>query len=126
MHESDAVVIPSRTAYPEGLPLTIYEALCSRTPIIASDHPMFRAHLRDGETALTFPSGDAAALSRAVLRLLSSASLYESLSIAAEQTWRRLQIPVTWGDFLAAWLRDDAEGDRWLRANSLACGRYVA
>src|SRR5262249_5226819 len=37
MREADAVVIPSRHEYPEGLPLTIYEALAARTPIIASD-----------------------------------------------------------------------------------------
>jgi glycosyltransferase involved in cell wall biosynthesis len=126
MRQADAVVIPSRTAYPEGLPLTIYEALSSRTPIIASDHPMFRRHLRDGETAMTFRSGDAAALARAVSRLMSSPSLYASLSTVAEQTWQSLQLPVTWGEFLVASLRDEDEGERWLRANSLAHGRYVA
>ena len=45
MRRADAVVIPSRHDYPEGLPLTIYEALAARTPIIASDHPMFRGAL---------------------------------------------------------------------------------
>lgn len=46
MREADLVVIPSRHAYAEGVPMTIYEALCSRTPIIASDHPMFQNNLK--------------------------------------------------------------------------------
>ena len=41
MQEADIVFVPSRHAYREGMPSTIYEALCSRTPIVASDHPMF-------------------------------------------------------------------------------------
>jgi glycosyltransferase involved in cell wall biosynthesis len=125
MREADAVVIPSRTEYPEGFPLTIFEALSARTPIVASDHPMFRRHLRDGETAVTFRSGDAAAVPRAVSRLVSSPSLYEALSVVAEQTRQRLQLPVTWGEFLVAALSDNGGGDQWLRANSLARGEYV-
>jgi glycosyltransferase involved in cell wall biosynthesis len=38
MREADCVVVPSRSEYPEGFPMTINEALYSRTPIIASDH----------------------------------------------------------------------------------------
>ena len=34
MREHDAVVVPSRHDYPEGLPATLYEALCSRTPLV--------------------------------------------------------------------------------------------
>ena len=45
----------------EGLPLTIYEALAARTPIIASDHPMFRGALVHQENALVYPAGDAQA-----------------------------------------------------------------
>ena len=54
MRAADAVIVPSRHSYAEGLPMTIYEALCSRTPIVASDHPMFRGRLVDGESALIF------------------------------------------------------------------------
>jgi len=43
MRSADAIVIPSRHEYPEGLPLTIYEALAARTPIVASDHQCFSA-----------------------------------------------------------------------------------
>ncbi len=39
MRNHDVVLVPSRHAYPEGLPMTLYEALCTRTPLVASDHP---------------------------------------------------------------------------------------
>ena len=61
MHAHDAVVVPSQHAYPEGLPMTIYDAYCSRSPLIASDHPMFRSKVIDDETAVVFGAGDASA-----------------------------------------------------------------
>ena len=42
MTAADLIVVPSRTAYPEGFPLTMFEAIASRTPIVCSDHPMLR------------------------------------------------------------------------------------
>jgi glycosyltransferase involved in cell wall biosynthesis len=47
MRDHDGVVVPSHWAYPEGLPMTLYEALCTRTPLIASDHPMFARKIRN-------------------------------------------------------------------------------
>ncbi len=54
MHEHDMVLVPSRHSYPEGLPMTIYDAYCSRTPLVASDHPMFQSKVEHGTTALIF------------------------------------------------------------------------
>jgi glycosyltransferase involved in cell wall biosynthesis len=42
MRESDAVLVPSRHDYPEGLPNTIFEAFASRSPLIASDQSRIR------------------------------------------------------------------------------------
>jgi glycosyltransferase involved in cell wall biosynthesis len=75
MREADIVVIPSRTAYPEGFPLTIYEALTARTPIVASDHPMFRQHLRDRKTAVTFRSGEPRDLAAAITNIMKDPNL---------------------------------------------------
>ena len=58
MRRADIVVVPSRHEYPEGMPLTIYEALSARTPIVASDHPMFGRVLIDQETAVIFKAGN--------------------------------------------------------------------
>jgi glycosyltransferase involved in cell wall biosynthesis len=106
MREADVVVIPSRHEYPEGLPLTIYEALAARTPIVASDHPMFREALVDGKSAVMFPAGDVAKLAEVVSRLLHDDRLYESLSLQSADAWARIQLQVTMGDLLEAWLSD--------------------
>src|SRR4028119_1664365 len=80
MKEADVVLVPSRHEYPEGFPLAITHSLCARTPIIASDHPMFLDNLKDGLSAMIFPAGNAGALSECIEKLLSNPELYWSLS----------------------------------------------
>jgi glycosyltransferase involved in cell wall biosynthesis len=120
MQEADAVVVPSRHSFPEGLPLTLYEALTSRTPVIASDHPMFRGHLRDGESALVFPAGEARALAACVERLFGDPALYEKLSLGSAETWHRMQCPVKWGAMIERWVRSEPADREWLTAHTLA------
>ena len=55
MRDHDAVLVPSHWAYPEGLPMTLYEALCTRTPLVTSNHPMFALKIHDRKNALVFP-----------------------------------------------------------------------
>ncbi|WP_336973136.1 glycosyltransferase [Sphingobium aromaticiconvertens] len=107
MRDSAAVIIPSRHSYPEGLPLTIYEALSSRTPIVASDHPMFSGHLIDGVTAMSFAERDPVGLANAVERLLADPALYGKLSDASTDTWRAMQCDTKWGDLLHHWMAND-------------------
>jgi glycosyltransferase involved in cell wall biosynthesis len=121
MRAADAVIIPSRHEYPEGLPLTIYEALAARTPIIASDHPMFHGALSHQETALVFPAGEVEALADAIRRLTTDASLYARLSENSERAWQALQLPVAWGELIERWLADDQD---WLCEHRLNSGRY--
>jgi glycosyltransferase involved in cell wall biosynthesis len=106
MRSADCVVIPSRHEYPEGLPLTIYEALSARTPIIASDHPMFKGALVDEQSALIFRAGDVAGLAAAIRRLREQPDLYAMLSANSEEAWQALQLPVSWGELLEKWLAD--------------------
>lgn len=120
MRAADAVVVPSRHAFPEGLPLTLYEALTSRTPLIASDHPMFAGHLRDGESALLFPAGSVAGLADAISRLFDNATLYETLSRQSHLAWQRMQCPVKWGPLIERWVNDAPDDRAWLQAHSLA------
>jgi glycosyltransferase involved in cell wall biosynthesis len=120
MRAADAVVVPSRHAYPEGLPLTIYEALCSRTPLVASDHPMFRSNIVHEESALIFRAGDPSALAEQVQRLMNDADLYARLSRNGAGAWERLQLPVTWDKLIDAWLADDPPSRAWLLEHSLA------
>lgn len=92
MQSADAVIVPSRHSFPEGLPLTLYEALASRTPTIASDHPMFAGHLSDGESALIFPAADSGALAAKIDQLLSDPALYARISHGSAQAWQRMQL----------------------------------
>ena len=124
MREADVVIVPSRHEYPEGLPLTIYEALSARTPIIASDHPMFRNVLVDRESALIFPAGDAQKLASTIERLLSDPALYARLSQTSEKAWNAIQLPVQMGSFLESWLSNDRNRLNWIKAHALTSGRY--
>lgn len=117
MRDADLVVIPSRHGYPEGFPMTIYEALCSRTPIIASNHYMFRERLIHQVNALIFPSGDSEKLAHCFEQLISSSDLYRSLSQESLNTWRSLQIPVKWGELVNCWLFDSSESKQFLFNN---------
>lgn len=124
MRESDIVLVPSRHDYPEGFPMTIYEALCSRTPIIASDHPMFRGKLIQQKNSLIFAAGNSADLASCIEKLVSSPELYEQLSSASSEAWNSLQIPVKWADFIDSWLSETPKAKQWLMDHCLASGRY--
>jgi len=124
MRESDVVLVPSRHEYPEGFPLTIHHALCARTPIIASDHPMFRNSLEHGLNAMIFPAGNSAVLADCIEKLHSNSALYLKLSTASYDTWNQLQIPVKWADLIKRWLCDSHENQQWLFDHRLSSGRY--
>lgn len=124
MREADIVLIPSRHEYPEGFPLTIYEALCSRTPIVASDHPMFVHNLKHEINAMIFPSGNSVALAECLEKLLSDPALYHQLSATSYETWKQLQIPVKWADLIKCWLFDSSEDRQWLFNHRLSSGFY--
>jgi glycosyltransferase involved in cell wall biosynthesis len=79
MGAADVLVMPSRW---EGLPLTLLEAMAAGTPVVATAVRGIRELVADGETALLVPPGDAAALGRAVVRILEDQALCEKLSAA--------------------------------------------
>jgi glycosyltransferase involved in cell wall biosynthesis len=64
-------------------PIKVFEAMAAGRPIVASDLPSTREVLRDGESALLVPPGDAAALAAALRRLLADHALAERLARAA-------------------------------------------
>ena len=74
-----------QTSYKEGWGLTVMEAaqLCKTT--IASDVPGLCDSVRDGETGILFPSGDAAACASAMEKIYSDAELRASLGKNAKR-----------------------------------------
>jgi glycosyltransferase involved in cell wall biosynthesis len=82
---ADLFVLPSLN---EGLPLSVLEAMAMRTPVIATAIGGTIELVRDGETGLLFPPGDAAALAGAIGRLLGDPSLAARLR---EKALRRVE-----------------------------------
>ncbi len=74
-----------QTSYKEGWGLTVMEAaqLCKTT--IASDVPGLRDSVRDGETGILFPSGDAAACASAMEKIYDDAEWRANLGRNAKR-----------------------------------------
>lgn len=75
-----AVIFPSAK---EGWGMSNIEAAACGTPVVASDSPGLRESVRDGETGLLVPHGDADALAAALLRLAGQPPLVAALGRAA-------------------------------------------
>jgi glycosyltransferase involved in cell wall biosynthesis len=77
---ADVVIHPSDW---EGLPLVVVEAMSAARPVVATAVPGTRELLRDGVDGLLVPSGDAAALGRALGVVLDDPGLACRLGAAA-------------------------------------------
>lgn len=124
MHDNDVVLVPSRHEYPEGMPNVIYEGLCSRTPLVVSDHPMFGTRVKDGQDCLVFPAGSVEALVESIEKLLGDPALYEALSRNAEQACGNYLIGAPWGDLIEHWLAHTPDDDAWLADHALTAPRF--
>jgi glycosyltransferase involved in cell wall biosynthesis len=119
MRDGDIVVVPSWYEYPEACPFTIYEAFCTHTPLVASNHPMFRGNLQHEVNAMIFPACYPKKIAECIIELLSQPSLYAQISAASDISWQHLQIPVKWADFIEKWLYSSTVNDRWLHSHCL-------
>jgi glycosyltransferase involved in cell wall biosynthesis len=77
----DLFVLPSLF---EGLPLSILEAMAAGKPVIATAVPGTREAVREGETGLLFPPGDAPALAHAITSVLADQGLAARLGRAGQ------------------------------------------
>jgi glycosyltransferase involved in cell wall biosynthesis len=78
---ADVVVVPSKR--PDPLPNSALEALAAGVPVVAAAHGGLPEIVRDGETGLLVPPGDARALAAALRRLADDPSLRERMGVAA-------------------------------------------
>jgi glycosyltransferase involved in cell wall biosynthesis len=116
---ADIVVVPSHREYTEGFPLTMFEAIGSRTPIVCSDHPMFVPVMKDGVHAAMFSGSDASAFADAIRRVLTDPGLYARLSANAEMTWAALKGPADWRTMLTKWILE-GRGSDWIEQHMLS------
>jgi glycosyltransferase involved in cell wall biosynthesis len=126
MREHDLVVVPTRHEFGEGMPGTIYEGFCSRTPVLLSDHPVFIKRFRDRQHVMIFRERDPDDLAARIVELISTPALYNLLSVNSLAAWQQLQLPVGWGMLITSVLRGEPSDHKWLRDHSLGSGRYDA
>jgi len=80
---SDLFVLP--TAYREGIPRVLMEAAAMALPIVTTDAAGCREVVQDRVNGLLVPLRDAAAVTRAILRLLQQPELRRRLGQAAQR-----------------------------------------
>lgn len=76
----------------EGTPLTVFEAMAARRPIVATDADGLAEVLRDGDNALVVPKRDSTALARAIVRLMDDGELRDRLAANARRAANRYDI----------------------------------
>jgi glycosyltransferase involved in cell wall biosynthesis len=103
MRGASLACVPSRHSYHEGMPLTLTEALASRTPVIVSDHPVMARAFRDGEGLRFFPAGDAGALAQTAQSILADPAEYRRLSQATAAAYARVECKALMPDLIARW-----------------------
>lgn len=89
------VVSPSRTAtddVAETLLMVNLEAQASGRPVVTTDHGGIPEYVRDGETALVVPEGDAPALAAAIIRVLSDDALAAALGTSGPSAVARFDV----------------------------------
>jgi glycosyltransferase involved in cell wall biosynthesis len=115
---ADVVAVPSQPDCTEGFPLTMFEAIASRTPIVCSAHPMFVPVMKDGMTAAVFPPGKPKAFADAIERVLTDADLYARLSRNADISWAALEGPADWRTMMREYILHGASSP-WLAEHRL-------
>jgi glycosyltransferase involved in cell wall biosynthesis len=120
MRDSDTVVVPSRHCYAEGLPNTVFEALASRSPLIASDHPTFVEWLRPGVDSLRFKAGHPQGLAEQVERLIDEPGLYARLSRKSASALSGLYVGIEWTELITHFIEDPLCTGDWVEDYSLA------
>lgn len=89
---ADAVIVPSvldSTGDRDGLPNVVLEAMASGLAIVATDMGAIASAIRDDETGVLVPAGDAAALGEAIDRLARTPRLRVRLGGAAREAVER-------------------------------------
>lgn len=81
MKTFDALVLPSLS---EGIPRCLMEAMGAGIPVVASDIDGNRRLVRDGETGLLFPPGDAPALAESLVRLFRDNAARSTMALRAK------------------------------------------
>jgi len=89
LHSADVVVtpsVPSSDGRREGIPVVLMEAMGSSVPVVASDLSGIPELVKDGQTGLLAPPGDAVAIANAVEKLYHHPELRQRFAQAGRHT----------------------------------------
>lgn len=100
--QADLMLNPSTV---DNMPISILEALASGVAVVSTDAGGIPDLVRDGETALLVPIGDAEAMAQAALRLLAEAPLAERLRQAGLAEVQRYAWPRVFAQWCSAYQR---------------------
>lgn len=114
LHAFDMSAFPSLW---EGTPLTVFEAMASSRPIVATDADGLLDVLTDEQDALIVPKRNADALAKAIIRMIDEPETRARLAANARETANRFDI--------AAFVRKMERLYDLLDAKSRATGRRV-
>lgn len=120
MASHDIVLVPSRHSYAEGMPKTLTEGLASRSPLIISDHPVFRGTLKHEQNCLKFEAANPASLAKSIVRLWKSPDLYHALSQRADQTINELSFGLEWSEVIEHFVNDPYNTNDWVAHHALS------
>jgi glycosyltransferase involved in cell wall biosynthesis len=95
MRSSWLIAVPTRPAFPEALPLVLIDALATRTPVLLSDHPVFRQYFVPGQAVEFFRAADPQSLAAVLQSLAADPLRYARLSEETAHVWQGLQIEQT-------------------------------
>lgn len=103
MRASTFVCVASHREFPEGMPMTLTEALTTRSPVIASTHPVFVRAFQDGEGLRFIPEKQPEAIADAVEQLWNNPAEYRRLSESTPQALERVKCDTPMSALLKEW-----------------------
>jgi glycosyltransferase involved in cell wall biosynthesis len=103
MRASTFVCVASHREFPEGMPMTLTEALTTRSPVIASTHPVFVRAFQDGEGLRFVPEKRPEDIADAVEQLWNAPAEYSRLSESTSQALERVKCDTPMSSLLKEW-----------------------
>lgn len=119
MTMADAIVVPSRPSYAEGMPNALVEGMAYRAPLIVVEHPSTRGRLEHGKNCLLARAADPADLGRQVARLADDRELFDRLTENAAAEYHKLFVGASWYTLIQAFVDDPTDTTGWVHRFSL-------
>jgi glycosyltransferase involved in cell wall biosynthesis len=103
LRSSTFACVPTHAEFPEGMPMSLTEALASRTPVIASDCLVFTRSFVDDEGVKFFAAKDPQNLADVVRRAWESPESYKRLSLTTLNAYERVSTDFCFSSILSSW-----------------------